>query len=103
MKTLYIYIKINFYGFHFDSPSYIGYHTFSLHNKPAVYTQSFKNFSEMEATSQYIVLSTVYGQNGYLETIKNKNIQLATSFLKTVQSLIPWVYSLFPRSTAART
>jgi len=33
---------------------------------------SVKTVSEMEATSQYIVLSTVYSRNGYLETIKNK-------------------------------
>jgi len=86
MKTLniYIYIHINFYGFHFDSPSYIGYHTFSLHNKPAVYMPSVKTVSDMEATSQYIVLPTVYGRNGYLETIKNKKIQLAILSLKTV-------------------
>ena len=73
IKTLniYIYIHTNFYGFHFDYPSYISYHTFSLH-KPAVYMLSVKAVSEMEATLQYIILSTVYGQNGYLETIKNK-------------------------------
>jgi hypothetical protein len=72
------------------------------------------------------MLYNIYGWNGYLATQSTfanifstsagsrihtrivlthykQKIQLATSLLETVQSLIQWVYGLFPRSKVPET
>jgi len=87
-----------------------------------------RTLSEMEATLHWIILSTVYCWNWYLEThssyvktltttagswyvpdctdpIKNKKYSIVVfskPAMETTQFLIQWVYGFFPRSKVAR-